>query len=163
LIQRNVALLPHSDLGSGSISQCEICHVFNRVEFSIHSAQTASAYPVPSSQHNVVPEPEMVSEITHVIIAFMQSSHFNQKEVSTWPLFTTVEEVRSKFAEGTKIMVAIGGWGDTAGFSRGARTVNTRRLFAKNVKAMVDATGADGMSTTFAHKETFLTLNQGLT
>jgi len=85
----------------------------------------------------------MVSDITHVAIAFMQSSIFNEKSVSDWPLFTTVDEVRSKFAEGTKIMVAIGGWGDT-GFSKAAATVNTRRLFAKNVKAMVDATGADG-------------------
>jgi GH18 family chitinase len=85
----------------------------------------------------------MVSEVTHVAIAFMPSSIFNQKEVSEWPLFTTVKEVRSKFAEGTKIMIAIGGWGDT-GFSKASTTVNTRRLFAKNVKAMVDATGADG-------------------
>ena len=85
----------------------------------------------------------MVSEITHVAIAFMQSSIFNQKGVSEWPLFTTVDEVRSKFAVGTKIMIAIGGWGDT-GFSKASTTVNTRRLFAKNVKAMVDATGADG-------------------
>jgi GH18 family chitinase len=85
----------------------------------------------------------MVSEVTHVAIAFMQSSIFNQRGVSEWPLFTTVEEVRSKFAEGTRIMIAIGGWGDT-GFSKASTTVNTRRLFAKNVKAMVDATGADG-------------------
>jgi GH18 family chitinase len=94
----------------------------------------------------VIPEPEMVLDITHVIIAFMPSAHFNLKEVSDWPLFTTVDEVRSKFAEGTKIMIAIGGWGDTVGFSKAATTVNTRRLFAKNVKAMVDATGADGKS-----------------
>jgi len=98
-----------------------------------------------TGQHNVIPEPEMVADITHVIIAFIPSSRFNQKEVSDWPLFTTVDEVRSKFAEGTKIMIAIGGWGDTVGFSKAATTVNTRRLFAKNVKAMVDATGADGV------------------
>lgn len=111
-------------------------------EPSVFSTQNTPAYPV-SSQHQTLPEPEMVSEVTHVAIAFMQSSIFNQKGVSEWPLFTTVEEVRSKFAEGTKIIVAIGGWGDT-GFSKASMTVNTRRLFAKNVKAMVDATGADG-------------------
>jgi GH18 family chitinase len=86
----------------------------------------------------------MISEITHVAIAFMQSSLFNRRAPSDWPLFTTVEEVRSKFPEGTKIMVAIGGWGDTEGFAKASTTVNTRRQFAKNVKAMVDATGADG-------------------
>lgn len=41
-------------------------------------------------------------------------------------------------------MVAIGGWGDTAGFSIAAATETTRKLFAHNVKVMVDATGADG-------------------
>lgn len=100
-----------------------------------------------SSQHPNVPDPELVSEITHVAIAFMRSSIFNEKKkVPDWSLFTTVDEVRSKFAEGTKIMIAIGGWGDV-GFSKASLTVNTRRLFAKNVKAMVDATGADGKLT----------------
>lgn len=41
-------------------------------------------------------------------------------------------------------MVAIGGWGDTAGFDIAAATDTTRKLFAHNVKVMIDATGADG-------------------
>ena len=41
-------------------------------------------------------------------------------------------------------MVAIGGWGDTAGFEVAAATAASRKLFAHNVKLMVDATGADG-------------------
>jgi len=112
-------------------------------------------------QHQVIPEPELVSEVTHVAIAFMPSSTFNEKGASKWPLFTTVEEMRSKFAEGTKIMVAIGGWGDT-GFSKASATVNTRRLFATNVKAMVDATGADGMLFPFPYKQ-FSNHKQGWT
>jgi GH18 family chitinase len=76
----------------------------------------------------------------------MQSSTFNEPNPSSWPFFTSVQEVRSKFAPGTAIMVAIGGWGDTAGFSKAARTDESRKLFTKNVKAMVDATGADGTS-----------------
>jgi len=92
----------------------------------------------------VVPEPALISDITHVALAFMQSSIFNQAQPSTWPLFTTVETVRSQFAKGTSIMVAIGGWGDTAGFSQAAASDTSRKLFAKNVKAMVDSTSADG-------------------
>ena len=42
-------------------------------------------------------------------------------------------------------MVAIGGWGDT-GFPMAAETESSRKLFAKNVKSMVDSTGADGWS-----------------
>ncbi|PBP17579.1 putative endochitinase [Diplocarpon rosae] len=97
-----------------------------------------------TGQHNNVPELALTSEITHVAIAFMQSSTFNNDEVNSWPLFTTVDEVRSKFKDGTSIMVAIGGWGDT-GFTAAARTDDSRKLFAKNVKAMVDDTGADGV------------------
>ena len=52
--------------------------------------------------------------------------------------------MRPKFANGVAIMVAIGGWGDTNSFSKAAATQKSRRLFANNVKAMVDQTGADG-------------------
>ena len=41
-------------------------------------------------------------------------------------------------------MVAIGGWGDTAGFGVAAATETSRKQFARNIKSMVDATGADG-------------------
>lgn len=86
-----------------------------------------------------------MSEITHVALAFMRSSAFNAPgAVTDWPLFTTVSEARAKFREGTKIMVAIGGWGDTEGFSEAARSKKGRQLFASNVKAMVEFTGADG-------------------
>jgi GH18 family chitinase len=91
-----------------------------------------------------VPEPALVAGITHIAIAFMQSSVFNEANLSIFPFFTNVSEVRSKFADGTAIMVAIGGWGDTAGFSKAAQTDESRKLFAKNVKTMVDHTGADG-------------------
>jgi GH18 family chitinase len=73
----------------------------------------------------------------------MRSSSFNAP-ASEWPLFTTVDNVRSQFAEGTKVMVAIGGWGDTEGFSEAAKSEEGRRLFARNVRAMVEFTGADG-------------------
>lgn len=42
-------------------------------------------------------------------------------------------------------MIAIGGWGDTAGFSIGASSAESRALFAKNVKTMLIETGADGV------------------
>ena len=74
----------------------------------------------------------------------MHSSIFNEVQPSQYPLFTDVETVRSQFAPGTSVMVAIGGWGDTEGFSKAAATISSRKLFAKNVKAMIDLTGADG-------------------
>lgn len=60
------------------------------------------------------------------------------------PLFTTVGQVRAKFDTGTKVMVAIGGWGDL-GFEDAARNHVSRRRWAKHVKTMIDKTGADGV------------------
>lgn len=78
-------------------------------------------------------------------LAFLPSSLFNEANATSYPLFTTVEEVRSRFSVGTKVMIAIGGWGDTTGFSEAARTAEGRERWAQNVKEMVDVTGADGM------------------
>jgi GH18 family chitinase len=78
----------------------------------------------------------------------MRSETFNEAEPSSWPLFTTVDTVRSKFPQGTAVMIAIGGWGDTEGFSKAAATQSSRKLFARNLKAMVERTGADGRLTT---------------
>ena len=62
-------------------------------------------------------------------------------------MFTTVETARSKFANGTAIMVAIGGWGETW---TDMDSDQGRKLFAKNVKKMVDETGADGVDIDWA-------------
>jgi GH18 family chitinase len=86
----------------------------------------------------------LIANVTHVALAFMQSDVFNDANRTEWPLFTTIEEVRLKFLKGTIIQVAIGGWGDTMGFEKAAKSEQSRTLFAENVKAMLDATGADG-------------------
>ncbi|CAG8962284.1 hypothetical protein HYFRA_00005339 [Hymenoscyphus fraxineus] len=82
----------------------------------------------------------------------MRSSVFNRPKnsealagVDEWPLFTTVSETRKKFEKGTKILVAIGGWGDTDGFEEAASTDEKRELWASNVARMVENTGADGV------------------
>ncbi|KAI3319297.1 glycoside hydrolase family 18 protein [Xylariaceae sp. AK1471] len=100
-----------------------------------------------TGQHPVIPDDASLSgPITHVALAFMNSNIFNRKEPSSsWPLFMSVEESRSMFRPGAKIMVAIGGWGDTSGFDTAARTEESRARFARNVDAMVRDTGADGV------------------
>lgn len=76
----------------------------------------------------------------------MQSSRFNtDASPEDWPIFMSVEDARTKFASGTKIMVAIGGWGDTNGFDIAARTEDSRERFARNIAAMIRDTGADGV------------------
>ncbi|GAB7354633.1 hypothetical protein MBLNU459_g5068t2 [Dothideomycetes sp. NU459] len=79
----------------------------------------------------------------------MGSDLFNVDNQTYWPLFTTVDAVRSQFSDGTAIMIAIGGWGDTQGFSRAAASDASRKLFATNIKAMLEDTGADGENVNF--------------
>ncbi|TGJ85141.1 hypothetical protein E0Z10_g3666 [Xylaria hypoxylon] len=100
-----------------------------------------------TGQHPIVPDDvSLRNPITHVALAFMNSNIFNQEENSaSWPIFMSVDEARSKFEPATKIMVAIGGWGDTGGFDTAARTEESRAIFARNVAAMVRDTGADGV------------------
>ncbi|KAI1748895.1 glycoside hydrolase family 18 protein [Xylaria castorea] len=100
-----------------------------------------------TGQHPVIPDDASLrTPITHVALAFMNSHTFNREgDSSSWPIFMSVEEARSRFQPGTKIMVAIGGWGDTSGFDIAARTKESRARFAHNVADMVRDTGADGV------------------
>lgn len=77
-------------------------------------------------------------------LAFLNLKLFNDENATTYPLFTTVEEVRTKFAPNTKVLVAIGGWGDTEGFEVAAKTEGSRGRWAKGVAKMVEKLGADG-------------------
>lgn len=97
-------------------------------------------------QHNIIPPEKLVSEVTHIILAFMRSGIFNVDETPIeFPLFTNVSAVRPSFPPTTKVMVAIGGWGDSLGFEAAARDDESRRRWSKQVKAMVESTGADGV------------------
>lgn len=100
-----------------------------------------------TSQHAVIPsEDYLVDPITHVILAFMRSDVFDVDKTPTeFPLFTAVNEVRQQFNPDTKIMVAIGGWGDSQGFEEAARDDASRKRWVGQVKAIVDLTGADGV------------------
>ncbi|KAL7796779.1 glycoside hydrolase family 18 protein [Trichoderma ceciliae] len=100
-----------------------------------------------TGQHVVVPSDDYLADaITHVILAFMRSDIFNvDKTPAAFPLFTTVDEVRQQFKANTKIMVAIGGWGDSTGFEEAARDDSSRKQWASQVRAMVDVTEADGI------------------
>lgn len=76
----------------------------------------------------------------------MRSETFNlDSPPADYPLFTSVEEVRQNFQSTTKILVAIGGWGNSAGFEKAAQDIASRRRWARNVKRMVETTGADGI------------------
>ncbi|TVY16336.1 Endochitinase B [Lachnellula arida] len=80
-----------------------------------------------------------------VIMAFANSALFTTSPRGKYTPFESVDTMRARFDDGAKIMVAIGGWGDTAGFSAGAVSDSSRSLYAKNVAAMVNDLGFDGV------------------
>ncbi|KAK1757915.1 glycoside hydrolase superfamily [Echria macrotheca] len=90
-----------------------------------------------------LPNKTVTAGITHVITAFAQSSLFTTDPPGDYEPFMNLTAVRAMFDPGTKVCMAIGGWGDTAGFSKGAATDASRKLFAKNVAATVSRLGYD--------------------
>lgn len=92
-----------------------------------------------------LPGTNQTQEIDHAIMAFAPTKIFNSDSPPSFQPFESPETMRSRFSPNTKLMIAIGGWGDTAGFSAGAKDDTTRARFAKNVASMLDANGFDGV------------------
>ncbi|KAG6178638.1 hypothetical protein E4U36_006261 [Claviceps purpurea] len=100
-----------------------------------------------TGQHtDVPPNASTQQDISHVVLAFMGSDVFNTEEAEPeYPLFTTIGKTRQQFHADVKIMVAIGGWGDSLGFEKACRDEASRKRWCNNVKHMIDTTGADGV------------------
>ncbi|KAJ5668320.1 uncharacterized protein N7477_006890 [Penicillium maclennaniae] len=92
-----------------------------------------------------LPGVDQTADIDHAIMAFAATDLFNSDSAPSFTPFEPVETMRKRFSPDTKVMIAIGGWGDTAGFSKGAKDDASRERFAKNVASMLDANGFDGV------------------
>ncbi|KAF3764208.1 response to light stimulus [Cryphonectria parasitica EP155] len=109
----------------------------------IHRGSTCLMYL--TGQHDIIPEDkELINPITHVVLAFVRSEVLLEDDRTEWPLFRSVESARESFAEGTQVLIAVGGWGD-GGFSTAAKNASTRKAFAQNAARLVKTTGADGI------------------
>ncbi|CEJ57128.1 hypothetical protein PMG11_05833 [Penicillium brasilianum] len=92
-----------------------------------------------------LPGSDQTGQIDHAIMAFAPTKLFNSDSPPSFSPFEPVETMRKRFGPDTKVMIAIGGWGDTAGFSDGAKDDTTRKRFAKNVASMLDTNNFDGV------------------
>ncbi|KAI2466010.1 glycoside hydrolase family 18 protein [Annulohypoxylon bovei var. microspora] len=92
---------------------------------------------------SILPGKNVTTGITHVIMAFANSSLFAPETAGTFEPFMSVDTVRAMFDNGTQVGIALGGWGDTAGFSAGAKTEASRTAYAKNVATMAEDLGFD--------------------
>lgn len=85
----------------------------------------------------------MTAGVTHVIQAFANSSLFTTDPVGQFTPFLPLTDVRAMFDNGTKVCMAIGGWGDTEGFRVGLASEESRSLYAKNIATTLDNLGYD--------------------
>ncbi|KAI1346576.1 glycoside hydrolase superfamily [Xylaria sp. FL0043] len=81
--------------------------------------------------------------ITHVIMAFVDPKNFSTTEYLPSPPLMSVQDVRSYFDNGTKVGIALGGWGDySASFSL-VSTKENRTTFATNLANWMEKEGYD--------------------
>ncbi|KAK1638795.1 family 18 glycosyl hydrolase [Colletotrichum phormii] len=90
-----------------------------------------------------IPDKSVTSGVTHVITAFANSSLFASDPAGEYKPFKPLSEVRALFNNGTKVCMAIGGWGDTDGFGLGAATNESRHKYAINVAETAVKLGYD--------------------
>ncbi|KAL6402814.1 42 kDa endochitinase [Ilyonectria robusta] len=90
-----------------------------------------------------LPQANETMGIKYVNVAFANSSLFASDPAGQYTPFKSVSDIRLLFDEGVKVCLAIGGWADTAGFSEGSRTSESRQAYAKNVADAIDGLGFD--------------------
>ncbi|KAI4614017.1 hypothetical protein J4E80_006707 [Alternaria sp. BMP 0032] len=83
--------------------------------------------------------PQDRAGIDHVILAFAPAN-----ATATFQPQVPIHTIRAEFPN-AKVMIAVGGWGDTAGFSEATKSDASMLAFAADVATMLARTGADGV------------------
>ncbi|KAI0405181.1 family 18 glycoside hydrolase [Xylaria palmicola] len=88
--------------------------------------------------HTTTLSKDVTAGITHVMTSFANPAIFTTDPPGDPTMFVDSATLRPSFDSGTKICLAIGGWGTTDGFTTGQKTQATRELFAKNVNKVLE-------------------------
>ncbi|KKF92177.1 Lectin-B [Ceratocystis platani] len=94
---------------------------------------------------SVLPNKTMTAGITHIVMAFAEPLVFTTNPIGEYKPHMELDKVREMFDENVKISMAVGGWGFLVGFREGARSPESRALYAKNIAATVENFGYDGV------------------
>ncbi|EXL99228.1 chitinase [Fusarium odoratissimum NRRL 54006] len=90
-----------------------------------------------------LPPKDVTHSVTHVMMSFANSSLFTTEPSGKYEPFQPLKQVRALFDHDIKVCLAIGGWGDNAGFDAGLKTDRSRERFARNVASTLDRLGYD--------------------
>lgn len=121
--------------------------VASSLSLGLSALQLASArYVMYVDQYHLkdLPPQDVAAGIDHVIMAFSNSSLLVSPPGNYTP-FMDPDALRARFDTGAKLMIAIGGWGDNAGFDAALETDESRKDFAQNVKNLLDRYKFDGV------------------
>lgn len=88
-----------------------------------------------------LPDKATTAGVTHVTTAFAESTLFNWG--GQYTPFMPLDQVRALFDEGVQVCMAVGGWGDNAGFTSALATEETRATFATNLANEINRLGYD--------------------
>ncbi|KAF2014598.1 carbohydrate-binding module family 18 protein [Aaosphaeria arxii CBS 175.79] len=83
--------------------------------------------------------PEDRAGIDHVVLAFAMANN-----TAAFQPKVPISTIRSEYPS-AKVMIAVGGWGDTIGFSQAVKTEAGITKFGTDIQTMLQNTGADGV------------------
>ncbi|KAL4970198.1 glycoside hydrolase superfamily [Aspergillus stella-maris] len=92
-----------------------------------------------------LPGKDQTQGISHAVMGFVPAGNLSMDTPPPVQLPVSLETMRGHLSPDAKVSVAVGGWGPTAEFSEIAKDETSRDRFAKNVAAMLETTGFDGV------------------
>jgi GH18 family chitinase len=78
-------------------------------------------------------------------VAFANSSLFTSTSPPAYKPFLPVADIRKRLAPNATVLLAIGGWGDTAGFSSVGTDKYLQDNYARHVASLLHTQGFDGV------------------
>ncbi|KAI1823581.1 carbohydrate-binding module family 18 protein [Xylaria intraflava] len=85
----------------------------------------------------------VTSSITHVIMSFVDPMSFTTKDTLPTPPLMPVDQIRSRFSNGTKVGIALGGWGTWSTNFAAVAAEENRTTFASNLAGWMKDEGYD--------------------
>lgn len=94
--------------------------------------------------HNLsLPQPSLVAEVTHAVVAFATPETFlDAANTSSWQPFEAFDSVKKRFSPNVKVCLSIGGWGSNIGFEKGVMPAN-QGTYATNVASVLQRLSFD--------------------
>ncbi|OAA72216.1 chitinase 18-11 [Cordyceps fumosorosea ARSEF 2679] len=90
-----------------------------------------------------LPPKEVTAGINYVITAFANPANFTDAQPPAYKPFMSLDKIRALFDAGTKVCMAVGGWGMNEGFDIATVSDASRKQFAKNVASVATTLGYD--------------------